>query len=343
MNSPTTDMATATALLATLREATGDGSLSFVAPPVPLTGGFYAEILGFRLADPPEGLTGDLVARILPDAPVGEWESAIQRSVAGQGFRTPAVRLSVPASSPLGRYLIVMDRVDGSPPIGGLDLDLRSIVRQVPNVMRRVPEHLAGVAAELHSLDPEPVAAELDRLDGGLPTTVADFVRQKIEQATAMDRSDLADAGGRLLATEPVSHQRVIAHGDLHPFNLLMTAEGPVLVDWSGGIVADPAFTIAFTDLMLSNPPIPMSRIGMALLRPVGRRMAKHFLARYRAQAPAAGQIDTERLDWHRRVHALRILIDLAAWDLAGTRPAGHPWLIVEPVARRLLDLGPRR
>jgi aminoglycoside phosphotransferase (APT) family kinase protein len=343
MNSPAVGMSTATSLLATLREATGDRELSFVEPPVPLTGGYYAEILGFRLVDPPEGLAGDLVARIVPDAVIGEWESAFQQEVAGQGFPTPAVRLTAPATSPLGRYLIVMDRVDGSPPIGGLDLNLRSVTKQVPNVVRRVPEHLAGVAAALHALDPEPLAARLERLDGGLPATVTGFVRRNVEFATAMGRGDLVDAGERLLATEPVSPHRVIAHGDLHPFNLLMTADGPVLVDWSVALVADPAFTIAFTDLMLSYPPIPMARAGTAFLRSVGRSMAKRFHACYRAQAPAAAEVDADRLDWHRRVHALRILVEVAGWDGGGGRPADHPWLVVEPVVRRMLDLGPGR
>ena len=55
---------------------------------------------------------------------------------------------------------------------------------------------------------------------------------------------------------------------------------------------------------------------------------------------PAA--VDQENLDWHRDVHALRILDDLAAADADGTRPtSGHPWLILEPVARRALGLEP--
>jgi aminoglycoside phosphotransferase (APT) family kinase protein len=343
IDSPTADTGTAVALLATLREATGDGALSFAQPPVALSGGYYAEILGFRLADPPAGLAGGLVARIVPDAAIGEWESTIQRAVAGQGFPTPAVRLTVPATSPLGRYLIVMDRVDGRPPIGGLDLDLVSTFRQVPTLLRRMPEHLAGVAAQLHALDPGPLAAQLEGLGGGVPTTVAAFVRREVELASAVDRTDLADAGERLLATEPLSPHRVIAHGDLHPFNLLMTRHGAVLVDWTVALVADPAFTLAFTDLMLSHPPVPMPRGGATVLRPLGRSMAKRFLACYRAQVPAAGQVDAERLDWHRRVHALRILVELAAWDQAGTRPAEHPWLVLEPVVRRLLGLRPRR
>ena len=83
--------------------------------------------------------------------------------------------------------------------------------------------------------------------------------------------------------------------------------------------------------------------MGAALLGRVGRTIAKRFLSTYRSLTvgtPAA--VDDERLDWHRRVHAMRILVEVAGWDATGTRPSsGHPWLILEPVARRLLALRP--
>ena len=47
-------------------------------------------------------LQGDLVARIVPNPPIGAWEAAVQGDVAAQGFPTPAVRLTVPESNPLG-------------------------------------------------------------------------------------------------------------------------------------------------------------------------------------------------------------------------------------------------
>jgi aminoglycoside phosphotransferase (APT) family kinase protein len=332
--------ATATALLATLREATGDPALSFDQMPVPLTGGYYAEILRFRLTCPPAGLDGDLVARIVPDPEMGLRESTVQRHVASAGFATPAVRLTVPATSPLGRSLVVMDLVDGEPPMKGLDVDLGRTLRQIPVLVRDLPDHLAGVAASLHTLDPEPLEAQLERIGGALPTTAAAFVQHQVDEALAAGRTDLADAGERLLATQPTGHRRVIAHGDLHPFNLLMTPTGPVLVDWSVSLVADPAFTVAFTELMLANPPIALPRAGTAALGLLGRRMARRFLATYRARAGEAGTIDGDQLDWNRRVHALRILVELAGWDVAGTRPLrGHPWLVIDPVARRILDL----
>jgi len=326
-------------LLATLREATGCPGLAYAAPPAALTGGFYAELLRFRLADPPDGLAGDLVARILPDPEIGAWEATVQRHVAGQGFPTPAVRLTAGEAGPLGRYLIVMDHVDGRSPMAGLSL--ATVAAQVPRLVRRLPDQLAGIAARLHALDPEPVAAALEGLDTALPTTTAGFVEDRVRQAAAAGRDDIAGAGERLLATRPAGGRPAVTHGDLHPLNLLVGQGEPVLIDWSVARVAHPAFTLGFTDLVLSSPPIPLPRAGAAVLGTVGRRIARRFLRTYRRlTAGTAAEVGEADLAWHRRVHALRILVEMAGWD----RPVpGHPWLVMEPVARTLLGLAPRR
>jgi aminoglycoside phosphotransferase (APT) family kinase protein len=334
MSSPTT-----TLLLQTLRDATGRAELEFAAPPTLLSGGFYAEMLRFRLADPPADLDRDLVARIVPNPAAGVWEAAIQRAVADQGFPTPTVRLTVDETGPLGRYLIAMDAIDGQPPMAGLGFG--TVATQIPNLVRHLPDQLARIAADLHDLDAEPLAEQLDALDGSFPTTTAGFVEQQARGAEALGRPDIAAAAAQLLATEPPSTVRVITHGDLHPFNLLVTADGTSLIDWTVARIAHPGFTIGFTDLMLANPPIPLPKAGAALLRPVGRNIAKRFLSTYRRLTDGTrAAVDDENLEWHRKVHALRILVELASWDAAGSRPAsGHPWLILEPVAQRELQL----
>lgn len=330
---------TAAPLLVTLRGATGRPGLEYATPPAPLSGGFYAEMLRFRLADPPAGLDGDLVARIVPNPSAGEWEATIQRAVADQRFPTPAVRLTADATGPLGRYLIVMDAIDGQPPMAGLSIG--TIATQIPNLVRHLPDQLAHIAADLHALDAEPLAGQLGSLDTSIPATTAGFIEEKAGDATALGRPDVAAAGERLLDSQPRSSVRAITHGDLHPFNLLISTDGLALIDWTVARVAHPGFTIGFTDLMLANPPIPLPAVGAAMLRPVGRSIARRFLSTYRRLTdgtPAA--VDDENLAWHRKVHALRILVELAAWDANGTRPtAGHPWLLLEPVAQRLLNV----
>jgi aminoglycoside phosphotransferase (APT) family kinase protein len=335
---------TTTLLLATLRDATGRADLEYLSPPTPLTGGFYAEMLRFRLADPPADLDRDLVARIVPQAPAGAWEATIQRHVADQGFPTPAVRLTAPDSSPLGRFLIVMDHVDGRPPMEGLTP--ASVLTSIPSLVRHLPDQLAGIAARLHALDPEPLAVELESLDGPIPPDTVGFVELQVAQSRSLDRTDLASVGERLLATLPPSDARVIAHGDLHPFNLLVTSGDTQLIDWSLGRVAHPGFTLGFADLILANPPIPLPRVGATVLGPLARSIARRFLSTYRVLTRGTrAAVDDEQLAWHRDLHALRVLVELASWDAAGTRPtSGHPWLVLEPVACRLLgvDAPPR-
>lgn len=324
-------------LLATLREQSGQPDLEYAARPVALRGGYYAEMVRFELADPPPGLAGPLVARIVPNPVTAAWEAALQRNVAGQGFPTPAVRLVTDEHTPLGRSLLVMDLVEGRSALSGLD-GIR-ILTQIPAITRQLPRRLAALAAQLHALDAGPVAAELDALDGGIPTTTAGFVEQQIWLGAVAGHQELVGAGEQLLATEPRSERRVISHGDLHPFNVLETSTGPVLIDWTVARVAHPGFTLGFTDLMLSNPPVELPGPGQRALRPLGRSLARRFLTSYRSLAAPEDQVSEDELAWHRRVHALRILVELAGWDAAGTRPTSHPWLILEPEAQQLLGL----
>jgi aminoglycoside phosphotransferase (APT) family kinase protein len=330
---------TTDAVLATLRQATDRPALTFAGAPVPLTGGFYAEMLRFRLDGAPSPLDRELVARIVPEEPVAAWEAAIQRAVADQGFPTPAVRLVVDGAGPLGRPLVVMDAVDGRPPLAGLTFG--SIVTQLPTLLRSLPDQLADLAARLHALDAGPLADELVALDTGMALTTADFVRQQVEHSRAVDRLDLVAAGERLLATEPPTPALAIAHGDLHPFNVLETTAGPVLVDWTVARVAHPGFTVGFTHLVLGHPPITLPLVGAAPMRPIGRHLARRFLEGYRRRTDGTpAEVDDRALAWFRGVHALRILVELAGWDVMGTRPtSGHPWLSLEPIARRELDI----
>jgi len=331
---------TAVALLATLAGASGSEGLAYAAPPVSLQGGYYAEMIRFRLADPPEGLAGDLVARIVPNPVVAAWESALQRDVARQGFPTPSVRLVADDRTPLGRSLLVMDHVEGRSTLSGLHGI--GIVTQIPAVVRHLPDQLAALAARLHALDAHAVTAELEALDGGIPTTTKGFVEGELWRAAVADRPDLVAVAEQLIATEPPSARRAISHGDLHPFNVLVTASGPVLIDWTVARVAHPAFTLGFTDLMLSNPPLEVPSALGGGLRALGRSLARRFHATYRSLAQPADHVSAEELDWHRKVHALRILVELAGWDAAGARPASHPWLILEPVTERLLGITTR-
>ena len=111
-----------TSLLGVLRRVTGDAGLVYDGEPVPLTGGFWAELVSFRLADPPTGWAGELVARVMPDAATGAKETVFQAEVADQAFATPRVLASGgPAEGVDGRAFMVMTLAEGKPLLSGLD------------------------------------------------------------------------------------------------------------------------------------------------------------------------------------------------------------------------------
>jgi hypothetical protein len=74
-----------------IRAATGRPDLKFATKPERLTGGFWAELLAFRLADPPPGWPQDLVARVMPDPHTARKESVVQTVAAVK--RLPTLNL----------------------------------------------------------------------------------------------------------------------------------------------------------------------------------------------------------------------------------------------------------
>jgi aminoglycoside phosphotransferase (APT) family kinase protein len=325
-------------LLAVLRARTGIPTLEYAAPPERLAGGFWAELIAFRLTGAPDGLTGDLVARVMPDPTLARKETVIQAEVANQEFPTPTVHLSGGEGDGLGRPFMVMDRVGGAPLLAGLD-GVGALPR-LPRLLGRISETLAGVMAHLHRLDPAPVRARLEE-GGDAIASVAALLEKLRDTAELLARGDLVRAAGWLAANPPPPAQEVICHGDLHPFNLLVDPAGRITVlDWSAGLVAPRAYDVAFTSLVLAEPPLAVPRPARVLVRTGGRLLARRFRRRYRHHSGAA--IDVASLRWHQGVVCLRVLVEVAGWVRAGElgAKAGHPWLVCGPAfASRLSAL----
>jgi aminoglycoside phosphotransferase (APT) family kinase protein len=77
----------------------------------------------------------------------------------------------------------------------------------------------------------------------------------------------------------PLAGDRVL-HGDLHPMNVVMTADGPVVIDWSNASAGDPAYDVADAWVLLACATPPTSGIDRVIV-PIGRRILLHaFLHR---------------------------------------------------------------
>jgi len=203
-----------------------------------------------------------LVLRVMPDPALAAKETLFQREIARQGFPVPAVRLSGGADAGLGGAFMLMDRAPGAPALAGLGGI--AALRRLPALARRLPATLGHVTAALHALDPAPLRSALAGAGVTAPTDALAFLAALTESADRLGRADLR-AGALWLARHPPSPtRRVIAHGDLHPFNLLVDGKRWRLLDWTSALIADPAYDLAFTTLMLrtrrSPPPCRSAR-----------------------------------------------------------------------------------
>jgi aminoglycoside phosphotransferase (APT) family kinase protein len=331
------DVDRAEELIGVLRSATGRPDLTYDRQPEPMQGGFWAELFSFSLANPPEGWPAELVARLMPDPGTARKETIMQSAVAAAGFPTPIVRASGGPDAGLGSAFMVMDRAAGRPALSGLDgAPTPAAVRRL---LRQIPELLAGSMARLHALDPDLVRAELEQVRG-TPVTVAGLVSMLARFAAHFGRPDLVGVARWLTDHPPAPAPDVICHGDLHPFNLLADGDRVTVLDWSTSLLAPRAYDVAFTTVLLSEPPMRVPGWQRPLVLLVGRQMARRFVRGYQQQS--AVTIEPGELRWHQAVVCLRALVEVASWvpEGAADAHAGHPWLLCGPAfARRLAAL----
>ena len=314
-------------LLTVLRDVSATPTLEYAAPPEPLTGGFWAELFILRVTGGPVGWPADLVARLMPDAVVAAKETAIQAEVARLGFPTPTVRAAGGPADGLGRAFMVMDFAAGKPLLDGLDgLDGVKALAQLPRLAATLPDTLASAMARLHRIDAEAVRA---RIKGGAAATtvteMVDWIRSSTEDA---GRPDLTGAASWLIAHPPDPAPEVVCHGDLHPFNLLVDDRHQVTVlDWSASMLGPAAYDVAFTSLLLAEPPLTFPRPLQPVVALAARSLSRSFRRKYRHHSGTT--IDPTSLRWHQGVVCLRALAEVAGWDDAEREMrAGHPWLI---------------
>jgi len=330
----TVDTDLSSQLLDVLRDTTGRSGLAFDGDLVPLTGGYWAELLAFSLVEPPPGWPRDLVVRLMPDAVVARKETIVQAAVSEAGFRTPAVRAFGGPDDGLGRAFMVMDRADGGPLIPGL-VGAGALVAGLRQA-GRMPDVLASVMAALHAVDPKPVRDQLASV-GDIPITLGEMLPMLRDWAVRFQRDDLTRAGAWLADHPRPAEPEVICHGDVHPFNVLADGSRVTLLDWSACLIAPRSYDVAFTISMLSEAPLEVPGSLRPLVRRAGRLVASRFLRRY--QVHAATAISREDLRWHRAVVSLRALTEVASWEYYGImgERAGHPWRVTGPaLAARL-------
>ena len=318
-----------------LRRQFNAPELRLDGPPIRLGGGFWAEMWTLTLAPQSSGsLPAQVVLRLAPDAKLAAWETTLQAGVAEQGYPTPTVRAF--DFNPVGsrRAWCVMDHAEGAPLLGGLS-GLRAL-SSLPRLATGLPDTLARAAANLHRLDPQPIETALQAATEATIGVDA-LLDHYLLRARDLSATPLQRTLERLAATRPASKLRVVCHGDLHPFNVLADGNRTVVLDWTAGQIAHPAYDLAFTHLLLANPPLDAPKPLRPIINPAARRIANRFITTYRKIGPHP--VDSDTLHWYHGLQGCRILTDLAGWRGSGELGAhhGHPWLAIEPALQPLL------
>jgi Ser/Thr protein kinase RdoA (MazF antagonist) len=160
---------------------------------------------------------------------VSRWEAQMTRAVFAAGGPAPEVLGEVTLE---GRFGIVLPRLDGP--------TLLQHYRSGAITFEQAGAILATLCLAVHKTPPPPDVLLLrDHMEGSLRLS-GGMLPKRI-------------ATGILALIERLSPGDGLCHVDLHPGNVIMTAEGPRLIDWSGTVRAPAALDLANAHVLLSE------------------------------------------------------------------------------------------
>ena len=193
-----------------------------------------------------------------PDG-LGELEAKVAALVAGAAVAAPRFRGTTRIE---GRFGLVYERLVGP---SMLD-DLSRRPWEIDRMARRF--------AELH-------AAMHEANGSGLPDQRT-YLRWMIGRAGERLPDDARRAA--LTRLDGLPDGDAICHGDMHPGNVLLTARGPVVIDWLTASAGSPAGDVARTLFLLRDGGVPayVPWAYRTLLVLARRRFASVYLRRYR-------------------------------------------------------------
>jgi len=290
-------------LLEHLRGRLGAPALRYAEPPAAITGGHDTAIFALRLAGGPIGWTGPLILRLQgghQDPRRSLRERAAQNALADLGYPTPRVLDACADPAVLGGGFLVMERAAGRPM---LDAQRTGVARALVELQSR-----------LHDLPVEPFLRAVDAVGGRALSTFDGLCAYLAERAGRRAHDGLRAPMDWLLAHRPAEPARpAICHGDFHPQNVLM-AGGAVtaVLDWPNAVVADPAYDVAATRIIVGMVPMALSSVPAAL-RGVAHVVRVVTLRRYLAGMLARRPIAPDVLGYYEAAACMRQLVRI--WE----------------------------
>jgi Ser/Thr protein kinase RdoA (MazF antagonist) len=207
-----------------------------------------------------------------------EYESKIGRIVHAAGLPVPAIGEIVEHA---GRRGIIYERIAG--------ISMLTTFRTKPWTILTLGRSFAELHAAMHACA---VPSDLPAQHTGFQHSIANAPHLP---------DNLRNSTLRTLTALPSGDQ--LCHGDFHPGNVLLTARGPIIIDWMTATRGNPLADAARTMLLLtiSEPPSVIERI---LIRFARRKFIADYIARYFELHP---RDDAQLAAWHSIVAAARL------------------------------------
>ena len=145
-------------------------------------------------------------------------------------------------------------------------------------VMRHV--HANGFPVPAVYEHPDRSAIVMDRVEG---PTMLDIATRRPWRLRRNARV-LADLHNRLAAidappqlTKRAGNGDKLVHLDLHPDNVIMSADGPMVIDWTNAARGSPELDAALTIVILRTAPAPMGMVGRTVVAGLRKTFASTF------------------------------------------------------------------
>lgn len=202
-----------------------------------------------------------------------ELEYRIARAVYTAGLPAPAVHDLLEIDGQLG---IVMEHAQGTSlfqQVQARPWKLRAAIRQLAELHTQLHDHLA----------PPELPSQRDWIAGGIESATDLTVEEK--QRARASLNGLPDG-------------TAICHGDFHPENIIYTARGPIILDWSRATRGHPHGDVACTCRLIQSAPMPSwVKLHMHLLIRFSRAYAhREYVSHYLRLRPASPDQITA---WH--------------------------------------------
>jgi uncharacterized protein (TIGR02172 family) len=202
--------------------------MALIGPPIAI--GFTAEIYAWK-----DGQVLKLFNQGISSQTV-EYEAYLARMVHATGLPVPAVGEIVEID---GRFGLEYERVEG--------MSMLDVLSHKPWLYRQQAHQLAELQVEMHQRHVAGMPSQRERLERKIRN--AGLLSEKVRQAA-------------LQTLEKIPEEDKLCHGDFHPGNILLTSQGPVIIDWIDASSGSPLLDVARSTLLFGGPLPPGTHLS---------------------------------------------------------------------------------